>query len=84
MLTALVLVCSLSVISDIQNCNPDTARSVLRLPAEFETPAACFMQGQALLAATSFGQELSSDDRVKVVCVRSETVNASLPRPLRK
>ena len=84
MLSALVLVCSLSVIPDIQNCTPDTARSVLRLTAEFETPVACFMRGQALLAATSFGQELSSDDRVKIVCVRSETVNASLPRPLAK
>ena len=84
MLSALVLVCSLSVIPDIQNCTPETARSVLRLIGEFETPVACFLQGQALLAATSFGQELSDDDRIKIVCVRSETVNASLPRPLLK
>ena len=37
------------------------------------------MQGQALLAATSFGLELNSDDRIKIICMRSETVNAALP-----
>jgi hypothetical protein len=31
------------------------------------------MQGQALLAATSFGLELNSDDRIKIICMRSET-----------
>ena len=38
------------------------------------------MHGQAYLAQTSIGQELDINDRVKVVCVRSETVDASIPR----
>jgi hypothetical protein len=38
------------------------------------------MHGQAYLAQTSIGQELGINDRVKVVCVRSETVDASIPR----
>jgi hypothetical protein len=35
------------------------------------------MHGQAYLAQTSIGQELGANDRIKVVCVRSETVDAS-------
>jgi hypothetical protein len=38
------------------------------------------MQGQALLAATSVGQELADDDRIKIVCKRSETIDASVRR----
>jgi hypothetical protein len=41
--------------------------------------AACSMQGHALLAATSFGLELNSDDRIKIICMRNEIVNAALP-----
>jgi hypothetical protein len=38
------------------------------------------MHGQAYLAQTSIGQELGINDWVKVVCVRSETADASIPR----
>jgi hypothetical protein len=38
------------------------------------------MHGQAYLAGTSIGEELSADDRVKVVCARSESVDASIRR----
>jgi hypothetical protein len=38
-----------------------------------------FMQGQALLAAISFGLELNSDDRIRIFYMRNETVNATLP-----
>jgi hypothetical protein len=80
MLSALVLICSLSVTPDLQDCSPDNARDILRLSATFENAAACFMQGQALLAATSVGQELADDDRIKIVCKRSETIDASVRR----
>ena len=33
------------------------------------------MRGQAYLAETSIGQELGDNDRVKVVCARTETVD---------
>jgi hypothetical protein len=38
------------------------------------------MHGQAYLAQTSIGQELGVNDRVKVICIRSEAVDASAPR----
>jgi hypothetical protein len=80
MLSALVLICSLSVTPDLQDCSPDNARDMLRLSAAFENAAACFFQGQALLAATSLGQELADDDRIKIVCKRSERLDAFVRR----
>jgi len=53
---------------------------VMRVPAEFASPITCLMHGQAYLAGTSIGEELSADDRVKVVCARSESVDASIRR----
>jgi len=38
-----------------------------------DTRAACSMEGHALLAATSFGLELNSDERIKIIWMRSET-----------
>jgi hypothetical protein len=78
MLTALVLVCSVALIPDIRDCTRTNATAVMRVPAEFANPATCFMHGQAYLAETSIGQELTADDRVKVICARSETVDAAV------
>ena len=80
MISALVLICLISVIPDLQDCTPENARMTLRLTTEFASPVTCFLQGQALLAATSIGQDLTSDDRIKIVCKRSETVSASVRR----
>jgi hypothetical protein len=33
------------------------------------------MHGQAYLAQTSLGQELADDERIKVICARTETVD---------
>ena len=52
----------------------------MRLPAEFANPATCFMHGQAYLADTSIGRELGDNDRVKIVCARSDMVDASIAR----
>jgi hypothetical protein len=49
----------------------------MRVPAEFGNPSTCFMHAQAYLAQTSFGQDLGANERVKIICVRSETVAAS-------
>jgi hypothetical protein len=38
------------------------------------------MHGQAYLAGTSIGRELQVDEGVKVVCVRSEILAASIQR----
>ena len=77
MLTALVLICSVAVTPDLRDCSGANARVVLRVPTEFGNPVTCLMHGQAFLAETSFGQELGDNDRVKVMCVRSET-NAAM------
>jgi hypothetical protein len=77
MLTALVLICSVAITPDVRDCNRDNATAVMRVPADFGNPAICFMHGQAYLAQTSLGQELSENDRVKLVCVQSKTVDPS-------
>jgi hypothetical protein len=80
MLTALVLICSTAITPDVRDCTRDNATAVVLVPVQSGNPATCFMHGQAYLAQTSIGQELGINDRVKVVCVRSETVDASIPR----
>jgi len=78
MLTALVLICSVATTPDLRDCGRANATAVMRVPAEFANPATCFMHGQAYLAETSIGQELGPDDRVKVVCARSETIDTAV------
>ena len=74
MLTALVLVCSLTQTPDLRACDRSNAVHVLQVPEEFAMPAMCAMRGQAFLAETSIGQELANDERVKIVCIRHITV----------
>jgi hypothetical protein len=80
MLTALVLICLVAVTPDLRDCTRTNATAVIRLPVEFANPATCFMHGQAYLADTSIGRELGDNDRVKIVCARTEMVGASIPR----
>lgn len=77
MLTALVLICSLAVTPDLRDCTPHSATAVMRLPAGLGNPFACFLHGQAYLAGTSIGQELSEGDRIKIVCAQSKAIDAS-------
>jgi hypothetical protein len=70
MLTALVLVCSLAITPDLRECNRDNAVHVLQVPEEFALPSMCAMRGQAYLAETTIGQELTNSEGVKVMCVR--------------
>ncbi len=79
MLMALVLVCSAAAAPDLHDCTRANATVVMRVPADFGNPVSCFMHGQAYLAQTTIGQELGADERVKIVCARRETVNASIP-----
>jgi len=80
MLTALVLTCSLAVTPDLRDCTHNNATAVMRVPATFGNPATCFMQGQAYLAGSAIGQELGADERVKVVCARSESIDTAVQR----
>ena len=76
MLTALILICSTAVASDIGDCTAENARTVMRVPAEFGNPITCYMQAQAYVAETSFGRELGGKDRLKIVCVRRKNAVA--------
>ena len=78
MLTALVLICSAAVAADPGDCTRSNANTVMRVPAEFGNPATCFMQAEAYLAGNSIGRDLDASERVKIVCVRNETVAAAL------
>ena len=78
MLTALVLICSITITPDLRDCTRDNATAVMRMPVESGNPLICFMHGQAFLAQSSIGQELGDNDRVKIVCARSETIGAAV------
>ena len=74
MLTAVVLICSLSVTPELRDCSRDNATNVLQVPEEFMLPSQCMMRGQAFVAETSIGQDLAQEERVKVMCVRQMIV----------
>jgi hypothetical protein len=76
MLSALVLVCSLAATPDLATCNRDNALDVMRVPEQFASPVTCAMDGQAYLAQTAIGRNLSNKEAVKVICVPSATVDA--------
>ena len=71
MLTAMILICSLATTPDIESCTKDNAVDALRVPESFANPVTCFMHGQAYLAETSLGRDVTEDERIKVVCVRA-------------
>jgi len=74
MLTALILICSLTSVPDIGACKEDNALEVLRSPETFASPVTCLMHGQAYLANTAMGRDLNAKEAVKVICVRSKAV----------
>jgi hypothetical protein len=78
MLTALVLICSVSVTPDLRDCTRDNAVDVMRTPIQHANPATCFLHGQAFFAATSIARDLGETDRIKIVCVRSTNASARI------
>jgi hypothetical protein len=78
MLTALVLICSVTTAADPQDCTRSSANTVMRVPTEFGNPATCFMQAQAYIAGSWIGRDLDANERVKIVCMRSETIATAM------
>jgi len=72
MLTAMILICSLANTPDIADCSRANALDVLSIPELFSNPVTCFMHGQAYVAGSAVGRDLTEDERVKVVCVRKQ------------
>ncbi len=66
----LVLLCSIKVSPDLQDCTRNNATAVLQVPGEFGHPATCLMQAQAFLAETYIAHEFGDHDRVNVICTR--------------
>lgn len=82
MLTAMILICSLTANPDLAACNPSNAVTVISAPQAYGNPATCFMHGQAYLAETSIGRDLTPDERIKVICARKPAkATASGPLP---
>jgi len=77
MLTGMILICSVLTTPDLRDCTYANASVAMRVPAEFGNPATCFMHAQAYLAGTSIGRALGEHERVKAVCVRSDTIAKS-------
>jgi hypothetical protein len=77
MLTALVLICSVTATPDLRACDRDTAVHVMLVPEEFGNPAMCFMHGQAFAADTAMGRDLAESERIKVVCMPSKRAHAA-------
>jgi len=74
-LTVLVLVCSTSVTPDyLRDCGRNNAVQIMQLPEQIASPSMCAMRGQAYIAETTIGQELTEDERVKVLCIKSENL----------
>ena len=78
MLTALVLVCSITTTPDLRDCDASNARTVMRVPEAYASPAACAMQGQGYIAETAIGQNLGPNDRVRVVCMLQSEADEAL------
>jgi hypothetical protein len=79
MLTALILICSLTSVPNLEACTQDNASAVVRDTETFLSPVTCFMHGQAYVAATSIGRDLNENEVVKVLCVPSRMVATPSP-----
>ena len=76
MLTALILICSLTLTSEPSDCSQSNAYTIY-VPGQSANPTTCFMHGQAYLAETPIA-ELGQDERLKITCVRSKTTTVKL------
>ena len=76
MLTALILICSLSSVTDAAACTEQNALQVLRSPETFASPVACLMHGQAYVANSAIGRDLNEGETVKVICKRNRVAAA--------
>ena len=82
MLTALILVCSITVTPDLSACTSANAVDVMRLPVESSNPATCFMHGQSFLADTTIGRDIGQNERVKVICQPSHRQAVLVAKPV--
>jgi hypothetical protein len=78
MLSALLLVCSLAVTPNIHDCNRTNATDVIWMPETSANPSTCFVHAQAYVADTAIGRSITSDERLRVICVpKAEGIRAA-------
>jgi hypothetical protein len=75
------LVCSLSFTPNLAVCTEENALVVVRDPETFASPGSCLMHGQAYLAETAIGRDLSKNETIKVLCVRNGAVTSNSTVP---
>jgi hypothetical protein len=81
MMIALILVCSMTTVSDMGDCTRDNALDVVYVPTTFGSPVSCLMHAQAYLADSSIGRDLQQNEGVKVICVRGNRIDKAENRP---
>ena len=69
MFKVIILICATSV--QPNDCQPQTALTVLHGP-DANNEIACGMQSQAYLANSAIGRDLSKDEYIKIMCVRTD------------
>ena len=72
--------CSAAVEADDLECMRSNANTVMCVPAEFGNPATCFTHTQAYLPGSWIGRDLVNNERVRIICVRSEMLTATAKR----
>jgi hypothetical protein len=77
MLTSLVLVCSLSLTPNLQDCTQDTAVQAFWVPERTQLPGMCLKIGLEYFAQTEFAHHLATDERIKIVCVPPSRVHTA-------
>ena len=81
MMTALILVCSITTVSNMGDCTRDNALDIMYVPTTFGSPVSCLMHAQANLADSSIGRDLQQNEGVKVMCVRGNRIDRAESRP---
>ena len=80
MMTALILVCSITTVSNMGDCTRDNALDIMYVPTMFANPASCLMHAQTYLADSSIGRDLQQNEAVKVMCVRGNRIDKAESR----
>jgi hypothetical protein len=75
MMTALILVCSITTVSNMGDCTRDNALDIMYVPPTLGSPVSCLMHAQAYLADSSIGRDLQQNEGVKVMCVRGNRID---------
>jgi hypothetical protein len=73
MMIALILVCSMTTVSDMGDCTRDNALDVVYVPTTFGSLVSCLMH--------ALGRDLQQNEGLKVVCVRGNSIDKAESRP---